>query len=158
MELAALAVLEGQLAGNIGRTVLDDGNRTRSYRAACAVDSYTIVARVERIGGAAHSSVERIYALDDILIGALVIEYEQIDIFGGIKHRALIETELGLGLGEHSLLFCGAVVHLDRYDLGSRLHVLNFAGIMAFDDRALGINYVDLERINIALDADSNGT
>ena len=49
VELAALAVLEGQLAGNIGRTVLDDGNRTRSYRAACAVDSYTIVARVELI-------------------------------------------------------------------------------------------------------------
>ena len=29
---------------------------------------------------------------------------------------------------------------------------------MALDDRTLGINYVDLERINIALDADSNGT
>ncbi len=29
---------------------------------------------------------------------------------------------------------------------------------MALDDRTLRINYVDLERVNIALDADSNGT
>ncbi len=45
-----------------------------------------------------------------------------------------------------------------KIDDQSRLHILNFAGIMALDDRTLGINCVDLERINIALDADSNGT
>ena len=45
-----------------------------------------------------------------------------------------------------------------KIDDQSRLHVLNFAGIMALDDRTLGINYIDLERINIALDADSYRT